>query len=253
MSQDRKQLVSVVEESPAPKTNQLVVIGLPDTGLVGIIAAGHLIEFLKMKEIGYIDSDHFPPIVILHNGQVKNPVRIYSGDGITLVVSEIPTPARFVNEFGKALVEWIQQKNPKLVLTLGAVPVPNRVNIEKPDVFAVGIGEKAAETMKKAEVKPLEEGMVAGPYASILWQCKKRNVPIVSLLAQSFAEYPDPGAAAAVLEMLSKVIDKTIDVKDLTVKAEEIRVKTRDLMKQTGRNMQEMGKGREYDIPPLYA
>nr|MDO8133590.1 proteasome assembly chaperone family protein [Candidatus Njordarchaeum guaymaensis] len=253
MSHQPKQPINIVEETQAPKTNQFVVIGLPDTGLVGIIAAGHLIEFLKMKEIGYIDSDHFPPIVVLHNGQVKNPLRIYSGDGITLVVSEVPMPPRLVNEFGKAIVEWVQQKNAKLILTLGGIPVPNRVNIETPEVFAVGIGEKAGDIIKKAGVKPLEEGMMAGPYASILWQCKKRNVPIVSLLAQSFAEYPDPGAAAAVLETLSKVIDKKIEVKDLAEKAEEIRVKTRDLMKQTGKNMQEMGKAREYEIPPLYA
>jgi uncharacterized protein len=253
MSHQQKPPINIVEETQTPKTNQLVIIGLPDTGLVGLIAAGHLIEFLKMKEIGYIDSDHFPPIVVVHNGQVKNPFRIYSGDGITLIVSEVPTPPRLVNELSKSLVEWIQQKNAKLILALGGIPIPNRVNVETLEVFAVGLGEKAEEAMKKAGVKPLEEGMMAGQYASILWQCKKKNIPILALLAQSFPEYPDPGAAAAVLETLSKVIEKQIEVKDLTEKAEEIRVKTRDLMKQTGRNMQEMGKAREYEIPPLYA
>jgi predicted ATP-grasp superfamily ATP-dependent carboligase len=75
---------------------------------------------------------------------------------------------------------------------------------------------------------------------------------VISLLAQSFSDYPDPGAAAAVVESLSKITGKKIDTKALLESAEDIRVKTRDLMKQTGRTMQEMGKAREYEIPPLY-
>jgi uncharacterized protein len=250
---ERKPLITLVEETKSSDANPLIVLGLPDTGLVGIIAAGQLIETLKLTEIGYVDSDRFQPIVILHNGEVKNPFRIYHGDGMILIISEVPTQPNLVNELAKAIVDWSQEKNARLVIALGAVPVPNRTSIDSPEVFSVRIGEKTADIVKKAGMKPLEEGILVGPVASLLWQCKKKNIPIISLLAQSFPDYPDPGAAAAVLESLSKIIGKKIDVKELMEKAQEIRVKTRDLMKQTGKTMQEMGKGREYEIPPLYA
>lgn len=250
---ERKPVITLVEEIKSSDSNPLIVLGLPDTGLVGIIAAGQLIETLKLTEIGYVDSDRFQPIVILHNGEVKNPFRIYQGNGMILIISEVPTQPNLINELAKAIVNWSQEKNARLLITLGAVPIPNRTSIESPEVFSVRIGEKAADIVKKAGMKPLEEGILVGPNASLLWECKKKRVQIISLLAQSFPDYPDPGAAAAVLESLSKIIGKKIDVKELTEKAQEIRVKTRDLMKQTGKTMQEMGKGREYEIPPLYA
>jgi uncharacterized protein len=252
INREKKPIITLVEETKSSETNPTIVLGLPDTGLVGIIAAGHLIESLKMTEIGYIDSDRFPPVVILHKGLIKNPFRIYQGDGMILIISEIPTQPRLVNDLSRAIVDYSQAKNAKLIIALGGVPIPNRTSIATPEVFAVKLGGRASDMVKKAEIKPLEEGILVGPYASVLWQCKKRNIQVISLLAQSFPDYPDPGAAAAVVESLSKIIGKKIDTKALMESAEEIRVKTRDLMKQTGRTMQEMGKAREYEIPPLY-
>ena len=249
---EKKPAITLVEEKKLSETNPTIVLGLPDVGLVGIIAAGHLIESLKMTEVGYIDSDRFSPIVILHNGQIKNPYRIYQSEGMILIISEIPTQPKLVNDLARAIVDYSQAKNAKLIIALGGIPIPNRTSIASPEVFAVKLGEKASTMVKMAEIKPLEEGILVGPYASVLWECKKRNVPVVSLLAQSFPDYPDPGAAAAIVESLSKILGKSIDTKALLESAEEIRVKTRDLMKQTGKTMQEMGKSREYEIPPLY-
>jgi len=249
---EKKPVVTIIEETKPSETSPTIVLGLPDVGLVGIIAAGHLIESLKMTEVGYIDSDRFAPIVILHNGQIKNPYRIYQTEGMILIISEIPTQPKLVNDLSRAIVDYSEAKKAKLIIGLGGVPIPNRTSIASPEVFAVNLGEKANSMIKKAEIKPLEEGILVGPYASILWECKKRNIPVISLLAQSFPDYPDPGAAAAVIESLSKIIGKKIDTKALLESAEEIRVKTRDLMKQTGKTMQEMGKAREYEIPPLY-
>ena len=230
----------------------MIVLGLPDTGLVGIIAAGQIVESLKLTEVGYVDSDRFQPIVVVHEGKVKNPFRIYQGEGMLAIISELPTPPSLITELAKTIVEWSRSKNAKLIVALGGIPIPNRTSIDSPEVFAVKVGDKVGDAIQKAGIKPLEESILVGPYAAVLWQCRKQNFPIVSLLAQSFSDYPDPGAAAAVLEAFSKLTGKKIDVKDLIEKGQEIRVKTRYLMKQTGKTMQEMGKAREYDIPPLY-
>jgi uncharacterized protein len=250
---ERPPSITIVEEkTPSQVANPTIVLGLPDTGLVGIIAAGQLVESLKLTEIGYVDSDRFQPIVVLHNGRVKNPFRIYQGDDMFVIISELPVPPSLITELAKAIVEWCQSKNAKLIVALGGTPVPNRTSIESPEAFAVEVGDTIEGIAQKAGIKLLEEGILVGPYAAVLWQCRKRNFPIVSLLAQSFSDYPDPEASAAVLEAFSKLTGKKIDVKELVEKGQEIRVKTRDLMKQTGKTMQEMGKSREYDVPPLY-
>jgi uncharacterized protein len=244
--------ITIVEETPSKLANPTIVLGLPDTGLVGIIAAGQIVESLKLKEIGYVDSDRFQPIVVLHDGKVKNPFRIYEGEGMLVIISELPTPPNLITELAKTIVEWSRSKNAKLIVALGGIPIPNRTSIESPEVFAARVGDKVGDTVQKVSIKPLEEGILVGPYAAVLWQCRKQNFPIVALLAQSFSDYPDPEAAAADIEAFSKLTGMKVDVKDLVEKGQEIRVKTRDLMKQTGKNMQEMGKAREYDIPPLY-
>ena len=48
--------VRVIEKTLVPN-NALMLHGLPDVGLVGLIATSHIISQLKMSEIAYFDSD----------------------------------------------------------------------------------------------------------------------------------------------------------------------------------------------------
>ena len=71
----------VIDESKQIKT---LIVGFPDVGLVGLISAMHVIETLKMKEIGYIESELLPPLIVLHDGVFQSPVRIYHKDNLCL-------------------------------------------------------------------------------------------------------------------------------------------------------------------------
>ena len=42
-----------------------MIVGLPDVGLVGLIAMSYLISELNLEEIAYMDSDLLPPVVVL--------------------------------------------------------------------------------------------------------------------------------------------------------------------------------------------
>jgi len=74
----------------------------------------------------------------------------------------------------------------------------------------------------------------------------------MAILAQSYPNYPDPGAAASVINVVNKIIGLNVNVSDLLDKAEEIKIKLRDLMRRTSLEMQKAQKGREYELPPLY-
>jgi len=67
--------VRVVEKRSVP-SNALMLHGLPDVGLVGLIATSHIISQLKMEEIAYVDSELLPPVVVLHEGLPYAPLRI---------------------------------------------------------------------------------------------------------------------------------------------------------------------------------
>jgi len=73
--------VRVVEEKPSLVFERPVVAieGLPDVGLVGTIATTFLVEKKGFEEIAYLESDLFPPVMVVHEGRLKNPFRIYGG------------------------------------------------------------------------------------------------------------------------------------------------------------------------------
>jgi uncharacterized protein len=98
----------------------------------------------------------------------------------------------------------------------------------------------------------MEEGFLVGPYALISKQAKIEGVPNLLLMAESYPQYPDPGAAANAISELMKFAPIKIDVKSLTSRSEEIRLSARELMRKTTENMQKMGKSQEYEPPMMY-
>jgi len=244
--------VRIVEKEGVKHKNPIVVEGLPDVGLVGTIAASYIVERMGYKEIGYIESDLFPPVMVVHEGKSKNPLRIYGDESVVVVLSEVAIPVGAVYPLTEALADWVKEIDSKLVISMTGLPATNRIDIEKPEVFAVGNSEEALKELKDKQMELLEEGFIAGPYAVMLRECSKRKISAISLLAQCFPVYPDPGAAASAIESLDKFLKLGIDVKELLEKGEEIKLKARDLMRQTALSAPKMQKGVEQDMPIMY-
>ena len=243
----------VIKELEPIREDSTILFGLPDTGLVGVISSNQIMENKKMHYIGSIDSVFFPPMIIIHKGDIMPPTRIYGADGkVYAVVSEIALPANGINRIVDSIVEWLVEKKPKLIVFLGGVPVPNRINIEQPKCYGVPVNAREIELLNTQGIPLLEEGVMVGPYALMLKACKEKNLPALALLSESYANYPDPGAAASAISALNKLVGLNVDIKPLEERAEEIRIKMRDLMRRTNKEMQQVEKSREYELPPLY-
>lgn len=243
----------ILTELEELKKPPIVINGLPDVGLVGAIASLFLIRELKMKEVGYIDSDKLLPVLVFHNEKPSMPIRIYEKDGIVAIISEVAIPIEIMPSLAKLIVKWTIKKNGVRVITLGGIPVPNRIDIEKPKVVGAAVLDEDRELLRKYGIEVLKEGYLAGSYALIAKECFKAKLPCITLLAQSHLTYPDPGAAAAVLEKLSLILGVKINVKPLLEEAEEVRLKLRELMKKTLPMVKEAQKGYEYTTPLMYA
>jgi len=244
--------ITVVETAPVKSEKPIVLVGLPDVGLVGIISVMHLINTLEMQEVGYIESDLMPPIIIVHDNKIFEPIRIYAKDNLLLLTSEVPIPSALVKPLTRSIIEWAKQKKPKLIVTLGGIPTPNRDNIEKPECYSLETDDEAKKYVENLKVEKLTEGIMVGPYPMILREAQKNGIPAVALLAQAFDKYPDPGAAASIIEVLEKLLNINVNVDELLKSAEEIRVRTRDLMRRTDMTMQQMGKTQELELPAMY-
>ena len=242
------EVVKVVEKKAIPP-DAIMLYGLPDVGLVGLIATSYIISELDFPEIAYVDSDLLPPVVVLHNGLPHAPLRIYGGKNLIATISEMPVSEAALHPVMRTLVTWGQSKKVKMMISMGGIPVENRQDIKEPKVFGAASNKDLLDFLNKKKLNILEQGYMVGPQALTMRFCAEKNIPAIALLAQSFYNYPDPEAAAAVIREVAKITDIKVDVSQLLDKGEEIRLRARDIMKRTQRELTQMKKSQEYDLP----
>ncbi len=240
--------VRIIEKKRVPLGASLL-FGFPDVGLVGVIAAAHLIEELGLTEVAYVDSELLPPLIVLHEGLPHSSIRIFANHNILLTVSEMPIPAGVIYPIMNALIEWGKSKNPKIMISLSGIPIQDRQDAKELKAFAAASNPEALKVAQDKGIEVLTEGYMVGPQAIILQKAAYSGLPALTLLSQCFFNYPDPQAAAEVLKELGKIIGLEVNVAKLLEKGEEIRVKARDVMKRTQQEMSKMKKAQEYDIP----
>jgi len=240
----------IVETGAIPK-NCTIINGLPDVGLVGLLAASHIISSLNLQEVGSIESELLPPMIVLHRGLPKSPMRIFAGKSLVVVISETAVPTKVLRPLANSLVDWAKTKDVQLMLSLGGMAVANRQDIDVPKVFAA-LSEIGLEARLNGVAEVLEEGYIVGAYGLILRRCAESSVPAITLLTQSYYNYPDPEAAGASLTAVNRILDLKVDITELLKRGEEIRLKSKDMMHRTHEEMSKMNKEHEYDLPPLY-
>lgn len=238
-----KPSVRIVENSSAAKlSHPTIVVGIPEIGLVGTIAASYLVDTLDLAEIASVESDLTPAVIVVKNSEPKQPIRIFGNSALAVAVSEVPLPPRLSFEFASEIAKWSKAIQGKMVV--GVTGLPSQARVESagdstPLVVGVSNDENIRKSISSIGAQPFEHGVIASTYATLLMRCTALGVPNLTLLSESYSEFPDPGAAAAAVEVLSKLLAITVDVKPLLEGAEEIRLRLRGLMSQTQQTIQQ--------------
>jgi uncharacterized protein len=240
--------INIIEKKQIPQ-GATMLFGFPDVGLVGVIAASHLMEELNLAEVAYMDSKLLPPLIVLHDGLPHSSIRIFGNHNILLAVSEMPLAADVIYPVIDALIDWGKAKKVKMMVSLSGIPIQDRQDAKELKVFAAASTPEMLKMVQDKGIEALLEGYLVGPQAIMLMRCAQIGLSAMTLLAQCFVNYPDPEAAAEVLKGLAKVTGIKVDIAKLLEKGEEIRLKARDVMKRTQEEMSKMKKTQEYDIP----
>ncbi len=240
--------INIVERKEIP-SGAVMLFGFPDVGLVGVIAASHLVEELGLTEVAYMDSKLLPPLIVLHKGLPHSAIRIFGNHNVMLAVSETPIAADIIYPVIDALIDWGKGKKVKLMISLSGIPVQDRQDVKELKAFAAASSPEMLKIVQDKGIEALTEGYMVGPQAIMLMRCAQMGLPATALLAQCFLNYPDPEAAAEVLKSLAKLTGIKVDISKLLEKGEEIRLKARDVMKRTQEEMSKIKKTQEYDIP----
>ena len=94
---------------------------MPEAGLVAIIASSYLRDKMKLPELGYIESDLLPTVVVVHESKSKHPIRIFGKDNLAVITSEVRLHPRISLELAREIISWAKSKNTRLILGITSV------------------------------------------------------------------------------------------------------------------------------------
>ncbi|WP_292486174.1 proteasome assembly chaperone family protein [Methanohalobium sp.] len=239
--------VRIVTE-PIETENPILIEGFPGIGLVGNIASQQIIDKMNMTYKGSIESKYFPPIVVLYQGLVTMPVRVYESKeyNLLLVVSDIPINPSVSYDISKALVGWSKSINVKEVVSIAGITTMEES--EGTHVFGAATNREMLDKIRD-HIEVFNMGTISGISGNVMSECLMRDLPAVSLLGSTQTQNPDPRASAAVLEVLNSLYGLSINTEELFEQAEKIEAEMQRLAEDVKSSEQQPGYRKEF---PMY-
>jgi uncharacterized protein (TIGR00162 family) len=209
----------------------VLIEGLPGIGLVGRIAAEHLVNELKAEKFAELYSPDFPPQVIIEDDSTvrlfKDDLYYYKAHGkeqrdllIVLGDHQGLTPQSYFNICGDML-DFAEGYGAKEIITLGGLAIGKMS--KEPSVFGAVTHKQMARDFKKHGVifENRKGQAIAGAAGLLLGLGQLRGMKGICLMGETQGNYVDPKAAKSVLEILNKYLNLNVNLADLDKKAKE--------------------------------
>jgi uncharacterized protein len=229
--------VDVVE--PVELDGATMVEGLPGVGLVGKIAADHLVEAFGMTHYANVHCEGIPKVAVYQEGEaaLRTPVRLYADADRNLLVlqSDVPITPDAATAFADCVGDWFADDG---VFPIYLSGIGREKDDAPPSMYGVGVGRGIDRLDAAGIATPAETGLVSGPTGALLNDAVEHGRAAVGLVVESDPRFPDPEAARVLItEGIEPLADVSVGVDDLVDHAEEIRAAKERLAKR----MQEGG------------
>ncbi len=239
-------MTKIVEVSPIKLKNPVLIEGFPGVGMIGTIAAMHLIKEWNMELVGYIDSEEFPPICTIHDEEPLPAARIYQSKRYNTLVlfSEFVIPTDAVNKVANEIILWGEDRKLSAIISLGGVGL----STIKDDVFGIASTDGLKKELKDIGITVVKEGVTTGVTGLVLANAYIRKFPAAAILTSNKNMNINLIGAAKVLEKLSDLLNIPISTDKLQKEGEELENKLKKMIKET----KEVRKTYEDIQSPMY-
>ncbi|KAB1188372.1 MULTISPECIES: proteasome assembly chaperone family protein [Haloferax] len=228
------QIRVLAEELTDQLDSPTLVEGLPGVGLVGKIAADHLVEVFDMTHYGDVYCGGVPKVAVYMEGKptIHPPVRLYADAEHDLLVlqSDIPIRPDSATELATCLETWFEQLDVTPIYLSG---IAREKTADVPALYGVG-SDGVLDRLESAEIGlPTETGLVSGPTGAMLSHAVQSGRPAFGLIVESDPQFPDPEAARVIIKHgIEPLTGIEVPVDDLVDSAAEIRQAKEQLAKQ---------------------
>jgi uncharacterized protein len=209
--------VKIIEESVIDWDDPTVITGFPGPGFVGETTAMYIIDSLKLREIGHVDSELIPPMLVVMGPSLRPPFRIHASEDADLmvIVDNQPIPMEHHRVLSRKLMDWLDGKDVKEVIVLDGLPLPDETLEGR--VIGFSTREEKLSELSRYGVLPLTGGAVTGMNAALLEICQERGTPWTGLLAPTRRiGSPNWRGITSIIEVLNKILDLDVDVSTIT-------------------------------------
>ena len=222
----------VLHEGADPRTGGVAIAGFTTAGMVGVIAASHIIKSLKLQQLGTVLNSEFPAVALIHDQVPKHPVRVYQGDKIGVFTSEIRFKDKQDIMFASTVLEWFTKGGFDNLIIIDGIVSPDK-QLNHGELYGVVSSSLARQRLKHAGIAPIQQGIVAGITGFLLGEGDRLGIDVTALLAEASPMYPDARAAALAIEAVSELTGIEIPLTELLENAREIENSVKEVFEKS--------------------
>ena len=217
--------------------NPIIFAGFVGAGLVGPVAINHIIEKLKMEEIGVMRSKYLPPSTVFMKGRLRHPFRFYANQEGTIcaIICEITLRMEGLYSLVSTILDWAAEKGSKEIVILDGVS-----SSEHDDKAYCAAEEDLVRTMADKNINMIPQGFITGIPGGILNECLVREIQGLTLLAKANKSSPDSEAAATLIEALNRFYEMDIDTTELQENKDKIHSEFSELSQKYVKHREEI-------------
>lgn len=188
----------------ADPVGDALLVGLTYPGIAGLSAVDHLVKHLDFDEIGHVETSGLPSIAPFEDGVPRHPLRLYTGEGVTVLVGETFLPLSVAEPFTDALFEWLAATPLDEVALLYGIPYPH--GPEDHDVSVVATPDYRERRLGDHDIRTASGGFFDGAVGESLLRGLDADRPAVAtFVTPSHPPGPDLEAALRLLDTIQRV------------------------------------------------
>ena len=224
---------SIIQElTKVDLKNPVIVEGLPGIGLIGKLAADHLISELHAEKFAELYSPHFIHQAVVEPDSTIRPMRnefyYWKGKNLQLIILVGDTQPQPTDSYGHyevvgAILDYVEKFGVKTIFTLGGSSTGGQ-EVKTPRVFGAATdGELVKKYQNEGITFRSDPGSaIVGASGLLLALGKLRGMHGLCLLGESPGYLViDARSAKSVLEVLTKILGLEVDMSELEKRAQE--------------------------------
>lgn len=221
----------IVELGKQSFKSPLVVGGFVDAGLVGVASVSYIIEHVGLSQIGYLKSEHIPPVAVFIGEKLRRAFRIYSDKDrkIVAMLCEVPVEMRGLYDISSTILDWVEQIGARELVSIDGIAVQGILSERQTYCVA---DESRCKELRNAGFKLAPTAMISGLSGALLSECLGRKLAGLSLLTPVSVTIPDPGAILSSIRAINNLYNLEVDTTDLEKGVSKLEEYLRTLVEQ---------------------